>query len=324
MKNTFRLYGVGGTGANIVNTITLQSILTGYPNCHKCIIDTSTSNVGDVENTFIIPGMNGAGSDRVEANRAFSRHKDRILTDFPPDDFNVVVFSSGGGSGAGMGPALLAELIARGHTAVGIVITSCTSLKEAKNTINCIGTLQNLSINVLNKPIVCSFECNGLNEQSLEVIDNAVKQIAMCLAILSSGENHGVDKADIRHLFAYDKVTKVTPQLTQLSVFVGELKPESLNGIKTIASASLLPNNNHSELLIDQLYSFFGYLPEGYSNATTSTDEPIYYVVSANTIPDQLAFFEEKASKFISHMDEIIKTTPFKPAATSNNGFIDD
>ncbi len=281
-KNSLNLYGIGGAGINILNNINLPSDAAGFPNSHFIIIDTSKSNISRKTNnlkTFLLPGVDGAGKNRKFTYDIGKEYINKILLEHPPKDFNIIVFGLSGGTGSVLGPLLIEELLARGETVIGMGIISTASAKETSNAFNTIGTLQNISLYKVKKPIVISFYENNSTTSRL-IVDEQIETNIRALAMLVSGMNSELDKQDIIHWLNYHQSCNVSYQLVDLLIYLfdKEIKlPKELTGISV---ANLLRNKNDTELNIGQQYSCVGFCGNATLDATTHDIPSMHFIVN--------------------------------------------
>ena len=305
-QNSLLIYGCGGFGVNMVeNIINLSSDVTGFPVISYSLIDTSLSNLKNgtsknCDKPYIIRGVDGSGKNRPYAYKIALPHIDKIILENPPKDFNIVMFSMGGGSGSVIGSLLLAELIKRGHDAVGICVGSYDNAREALNTKNTFASLQHLSSMELKQPLAVGFY-NNTADNSRSSVDKRIERDVRALALLVSGNNSELDKTDIGNWLRYHSVTKVTPQLVDLLIYYGDQAPPTDVEIMGIASCSLLPSDNDNALDVGQLYGAVGYLPVAAKDATISSIPAMHFVLTNTLIP----VTANKVSDAVSNFDKI-------------------
>lgn len=306
-KNTLRIWGAGGAGANLLNLIDIPSDATGFPDTKYTIVDTSKSNLdkdqSSKSNVYLIPGVDGSGKERRFAHAVAAEHIDQILLDNPIADFNIIIFSLSGGSGSVIGPLLLEALIKRGHSVVALVITSTASAIEAKNAHDTIGTLQNLSTKKLKKPIAISFHENSpkTNRQSVDdIIINSVKS----LALLVSGANHELDKKDINKWLHFDKIP---PHLVDLIIYLSDGDQKLIENVTAISIANLLPDKQVQELSLGQQYSCVGYCPMSTQEATVHKIPSMHFILTNQFLADRVLNITSVVNDY-KKAEEILKT----------------
>ena len=247
---SLQIYAVGGFAMNVVSkfeqSVDAENLTIRY-------IDTSTANlVGDVDpaNLYIYKKgdaqMNGGGKDRRSTYAAIAPHIPEIMKKYPPQDFNIVVHSCSGASGATVGPALVGELLDRNAPVIVVQVGSQGSRKEVENTLGTLQSYVNLSASK-KKPIVAYYRENN-SASTFSEVDADVTSALFMSTLLFSDKNPGMDKADLVNLLNYQAVTTFKPELSGLEFFrdsvevpdhvvpqvmamlVGDLKPDDISG----------------------------------------------------------------------------------------------
>lgn len=287
------IYGAGGCGSNLVqNVVNIPKGATGFPDTVYTLVDTSLSNITPAgkekcNNPYIIPGLDGSGKDRKYGYKNIVGHIDKVLELHPPEDFNIVIFSLSGGSGSSAGALLMSEMIKRDIPVVGICIGSNANGIEASNTLKSVKTLQNLSVSMLKRPVVCSFYMNSSATPSSEV-DQMVESDVRALALMMSGYNSGLDSKDIGHWLRYDLVTSVPGQLVDLIIHSPKSDTPELTDVNAISVVSLLPDRDSHPLEVNQPYGCFGYLPNGVIEASQNAIRAMHFIITNGQLDDRL------------------------------------
>lgn len=152
MKNKIGFLGVGAAGSNVCDIAELYGYRTS-------VINTSPEDleaVQIVQNKLLVGNQGGAGKDRRLAKGEVKGHFEDI-TRFAADKFKdtemiYVVFSSGGGTGSGMGPIIIDLLRNRKQLqdkifgAIVILPAKTESAVAQANNIECIRELVALDI----------------------------------------------------------------------------------------------------------------------------------------------------------------------------------
>ena len=299
-KKKLNVYGCGGTGTNIIASLTLSDEAIGLPLTAYSTIDTSRSNFHEHKihqgETYILPGLDGSGKDKSIAYKNAVDKIDDILLQMPPGDFNIVVFSGSGGSGSVIGPLIVEELLKRDQLVFVILVVSTESLKESLNSYGTIGTLSNIASKIVKKPILCSFHDNARSSK-LDVNARIANEIK-ALAILSSGFNLELDKKDIGNFCNYNKVTAIGPQLVDLTILTtdSDNTPSEEINWSVISTISLLRNASVPELSVGQLYSSVGYLPISAQHSITSQMANTFYITSNEFMSSRVLEIQERIS----------------------------
>jgi len=322
-QKTLSIYGVGGFGVNMVmGNINIPVHSTGFSNTEYHVIDTSRSNIvkqdqdGKVVNTYIISGLDGQGKDRKYGYGNIEPHIDKILIKHKPKDFCIVLFSLSGGTGSIGGVLLLAELKRRGIAAIGICVGSMANGKEAINTVATINSLQNLSVNVLDEPLICDMYINGLNGTRTE-IDNRVENNVRALSLLVSGTNIELDSNDLANWINYPKVTDVPPQLIDLVIHTAK-SDTAPPDIDAISVASLLPSQKDTPIELGQVYGCMGYLPSAVVNASNDDIEPMHFILTNGLLNERMDILNTAVDNFNDNANKLKLTPMITPLTTDN------
>ncbi len=313
---TLRIYGAGGTGVNIASYFNNAS---KEPNCADlkvCYIDTSRSNIDsnmNDEDIFVLPGVNGSGKFRAENAGDIDNVTKKIVLDYPPENFNVVVFSASGGSGSVIGPLIMRELLSRGESAVAVVIGGDESVIEANNTLNTLKTLEAISQKA-DKPLVMYYEHN---EGKRSAIDSQVQLAISALAVLASQENKHLDSMDISNWLNFSKTTTVQPQLAQLEIYVDA---ETANKVQDpISVVSIYEDADQ-----DTLKSVPEYAAVGYLSSKPDRFDQFHYLISIDQVSNIASTIQSTLSEYQTRRDSRVKQGSIvsKGDSVSDNGLI--
>ena len=165
-SRSLRFYACGGTAANLLNShIKDQPMMTDVRADELyTFVDTGTANLGGVspESVFLVKnpdGKQGSGKDRRRNAANIMAALPEIMRDHKAADMNVVIFSTGGGSGSAAGPIILEELLKQGKTVFPIVVGVHSSDKSSENTIKTFVGLQGI-VDRVGRPIDVSYRQN--------------------------------------------------------------------------------------------------------------------------------------------------------------------
>lgn len=269
MKKNVRMYGCGGAGINLVSKYVHAGDEPGVANLMVAFVDTSRSNLAKLgldsdDNLFVVKKADGdeadgSGKERAEHHVAMANQVKALLQQFPPEAFNIVVFSASGGSGSPVGSIILAELLHRGLPAVAVVVGSHESEKTASNTVKTMKTLENIATKS-ELPVVMSYHINMEGTKRSDV-DHQARLMIGSLSYLASGENDGLDSTDIKRFVQYPDRNSGNVQLHTLDVFYG---PDEVNTVESpLAIASLYANPDAHDLTVKPEYNTDGYPPAG-------------------------------------------------------------
>lgn len=233
--NTVRVYACGGSATNILGDMYQEfkkgDSQPGFAKVGVAFVDTSHSNMprGAEEDFFFVepivePGQRkreGSGKDRGRNIQAAVQAAPRILQKHKPGDLNIIIHSTSGGSGSAIGPVLLDELYKTDdHDVVVIVVGSTTSKREMYNTIRTLQGYQN-AVKTHERSVHLIYFENS-KETNMSFNDTAARLRILQLLAFWSGENHGLDDADLDNFLNFSKVSEYPPALTALQFFVGQ------------------------------------------------------------------------------------------------------
>jgi len=240
-SNVLHAFFCGGAALNVGMSLFQQKGLPkneadeGFADIKTTYIDTSKSNIKSYigEDFYLIEGtsdapIDGSGKVRATNYRAVSQAVPSILHKHKPGDLNVVIHSSGGGSGAVIGPVLVSELLAQGKDVIVIQIGSTACEQEIRNTISTIQSYQGIS-EKRGKAVVSIYLENNKETPMIEN-DSRARVNTLLLAAVWSGRNQGLDSQDLDHFLNYDKVSKFAPALTGLSIYSVGVEAEIAKG----------------------------------------------------------------------------------------------
>lgn len=236
------IYAFGGTGINILNKY------LGEGKNSKLIgnvvgIDTSGANpvIDGAYPLERLEGAEGSGGNKKAHADKYPDFVKQILAKHQPNKLNIVIFSTGGGTGAGAGPWAVRYMLQKKIPVMALVVGDMSTVNEQNNTVGTLGSLYNqtkLGNSVLfsyleNGPQVTQGEVNG---RGVNVIDN--------FATMFNLENERIDYADIKNFFYYTDIVDAEPVLTQLAFL-----PESeIPNYRRVPVAAMSLYNNIDEI----------------------------------------------------------------------------
>jgi hypothetical protein len=264
----FKIYAVGGTGINVANRY-LKDGRNGKFVTDIVGFDTSEANPR-TDNLFVlerVEGAEGSGGDKKAHLEKYPDFAKQMLSKHAPDKINIVIFSTGGGTGAGLGPYLVREMLKRKIPVLSIVIGDTSSFNEQCNTVGTLKSLYNqtrLGHSVLfsymeNKPEITQGEVNAT---AVARIDNAIMMFNLT--------NERIDYADVVNFFYYNSIVDADPVLTQLT-FLGE---NDLNKYdrKPVAALSLYGDGDSIKVPFENmLYRKGGVYGESFAGVNVAT-----------------------------------------------------
>lgn len=267
------IYGCGGTGINIVSSFSKFHGKKdhGFAEINTYFIDTSESNKPkdcDESLFYKLTESNGKvidGSGKLRKTNAESivqSSKDMLLR-FKPESINLIVHSSGGGSGSVIGPVLTEEMLKRGQLVIVLIAGSSNSRIEVDNTIKTLMSYELVSKNT-GKPVPCTYRENGKSHHNVKV-DEDIRTMVAIISAMFSGENHRLDSADLNNFLNYNRITGYQPKLTLLDFYSKTLNPPQ--GLTVMSLVSLSTKNIDYSIDIPVEYMAEGILPDSLKDA---------------------------------------------------------
>lgn len=216
----FNIYLCGGVGIKIGNLFMAESRQSRHVN-QIVALDSSTANkaVDDCFPVERLEGTEGSGSDKRANMHLYKAFVKQVLSKYEPNKLNIVVFAAAGGTGSGIGPHVVRELLEAGIPVLSMVIGDDASMKELDNTVS---TLRSLAAQTqLGVPVCFTYHLNketlshsAVNRQVVQSIDSALLALNL--------DNISIDYADISNLFFFNKVVSADPILTQMTFLTDE------------------------------------------------------------------------------------------------------
>jgi hypothetical protein len=293
---TFRLYGCGGAGTNLVKAHQTSTDQIVGPSV--AYLDTSLSNLGpdNRDRAYLIDGLDGGGMKRDLNADAMRKHVSPALTQYAPADFNVVVFSGAGGTGSVFGPLLLNELVVREKPVVAAVIGDTDSAKAIENTL---GTLKTLSrIAATHKTGVAVLYTEMAPGANRREVDEKIQEGIRAIGQLTSGLNAELDTQDLIHWLHYERVTSHPPGLAILNIYNSNEKLSELHGALSVASLYGSPDDPAGVV-------HTSYRVKGYTNLPGAN--PAHFVLTQDGLNAVVEGLERKLAEHKSHADTMSK-----------------
>ena len=231
------LFGVGGAGIDCVKTILEDHIKqddSQLAQLNVILVDTSVSNYKRNEDFFkkhgvsltLIPDLDGNGQVRKSNIDKIMPHTAGIINNHTTDDdiLNVIIHSASGGSGSVISVLLMKDLMAENRNVLSMVVGDATTRNYAHNTQATLRSYESIARQA-KKPAVIKYFQNYAKSAvspklSPQEVNKKVSQAVLDLRILTSGNVHGVDSADITNFLDYTKVSSVPASLTLLTNIV--------------------------------------------------------------------------------------------------------
>lgn len=277
-SNTVKIYACGGCGTNVAKYFEQHrgKPTKGFADIEVCYIDTSMSNIDDIDpkSMFHIEGLDGSGKVRRENAEQISESVSGILQKFKPSAINIVLSSAGGGSGSVAGPSLVSELLKRDCPVIVMLIGQTDSLIELNNTINTIKSYE--SISKLRKKPVNAMYFENCKETPRAAVDKEARSAITVVAALFSKQNKGLDSADLENWLNYTKVTTYEPHLTYVNFYQGkDFNLDKNSAIISVATLTTVDVDPSIPMIVD--YQCEGVADKEVFNMI-SDDRAIHYV----------------------------------------------
>lgn len=303
MSITINMYCNGGTGMNLGKVYAKFSNQErpGFATINTIFIDTSDSNLDErvpSDKFFRIEGVDerevdGSGKKRDTNYDAIEAAINPILNRFPPADINVLMNSTGGGSGSVIGPLLLAELLARGEKVISVVVGITSCRQEVLNTKNTMLSYENIAAES-ELPVNVFYRDNA--GRSRQDVDRQVHTFLAGLSVMLSGQNRELDKEDYNNTLNYHRVTNYTPQLTFIDLFSKEVtldKGQSLVSLLTVVDSE----EDSTESNVPTEYQAAGFIHPAARNSFKAAG-PIHLAVIAGYFNPVISDLDKRLKNF--------------------------
>lgn len=243
MKNKIIVHGCGGCGANIINNVIrgLTQLGDGFPDWVINYIDSSTNNIEPINDLVVnfheikktsltASEIQGAGGDRT-ALRAIMPTNVKSYLDkcnikqYQPNEFHLVVYSLGGGTGSVAGPLITAELIGMGIPTISVLIGDHGDLIKQQQSLDTLGNLSKLA-EIKRKCLTTIYLSNtGSDITKIEKENNEeLRNILGILSVFLSGQNLDIDNGDMMNMLDMSRVPRlsVEPGIYSLLIYSGD------------------------------------------------------------------------------------------------------
>lgn len=302
-------YFCGGAAINIGKI--LKNEFQNEREFNATFIDTSDSNQreNDLGDKFYKVNrpiddnsgkrVDGSGKIRKTNYQAIRSELQAILHAHKPADFNIVIHSSGGGSGSVIGPLLVSQLLAQDRAVVVIMVGSTTCVRELSNTIDTIESYQGI-IEKHGQPVNAFYFENGRTGNKDENNSRVIISLLTLFAFWS-GENHGLDRSDLDNFLNYHRVSKFSPGFTYLDLCNGHAVATAIQQLPDTQAISsvvtLVSKGQDPEPGIRVQYHAYGEIPE-----TTLTGTHIQFPIHLYGIH---GFFSDLTNRLRSDLGEV-------------------
>lgn len=329
--NQLTVYGCGGAGANIVRTYFKFNNTDSdiFSTIIPVVLDASDSDhTTDIPDEYMYIVKDETGEQLEGGGKIRSSNYDHIkesvkdmLIKFPPTSFNIVVHSNSGASGSTIGPSIVHELLTRGEQVIVFMIGSTSSQLEISNNLRTIKSYENISSNILNKPIISVYMENNADTPKNKV-DSSLRTLIGTIAIMASGKNTKLDRTDICNFLDWTKVVSFKPCLTHLEIHGENIiipDNETLIGVLTLTD-----EDRSHESDTPKYYQAVGILPN--SNLDNVKSElPIHFCTILGHYNNVIERMNKLLSKFKTNEEATIRRTFLSDTdvkSSTDNGLI--
>jgi len=318
MPNKIKLFACGGAATNIISAMFARekNLVVGGADMAPCYIDTSRSNLNPnikAEQLYIVDtpeSSNGSGKVRKTNAKPIQESIPDILLQFKPEDINIVVASTGGGTGSVCGPLITSELLKRGLHVIVISVGTYGSEIEVRNSLRTIESYEGAA-QKNERPVPMAFFENGSAAHRPKVDQNVITMIQM-LSVLLSGHNHGLDDQDVKNFLEYQHVTSFGPHLVHLDVFQNEI--EIGKGMVAVTVASLTDEKTGADLSITVGYQCEGVVPT-HAIETIGGKVPLHFV----TVGGYFSTVTDSIKKRLSDFEAAAKAVMQRSVSVDTN-----
>ncbi|AEV89484.1 hypothetical protein OBP_047 [Pseudomonas phage OBP] len=290
----FNIYAVGGAGINVVNRFLGEGKNGKFV---KQVVGIDTSDANPVEEGLYplerLEGAEGSGGNKKTHGDKFPDFAKQLLAKYEPNKLNIVIFSTGGGTGAGLGPYLVRNMLQRKIPVLTLVVGDISTINEQNNTVSTLGSLFNqtkLGSSVLfsyleNRPELSQGQ---VNQSAVGRLDNAI----MFFNLL----NERIDYADIINFFFYNHIVDADPILTQLTFLTETELPQYDR--KAVAAISLYPNIDDIKVPFENmLYRKAGLFGSDFHGFTTAVHAVLDHGNTIDSLKEMIADKDKKANQ---------------------------
>lgn len=211
----FNIYAVGGTAIKILNRYLKEGKNGKFVDTVVGFDSSDADNVVDgLYPLERLEGAHGSGGNRRTHADKWGDFSKSMLAKYAPNKVNIVVFSTGGGTGASLGPWMVRRMLERKIPVLALVIGDSSSFNERVNTVDTLGSLYNQT--KLGHPVLFSYIEN--TEDTTHGENNAVACARIDNALMMFNlENDSIDEQDIKNFFYYTDIVQADPIMSQLT-----------------------------------------------------------------------------------------------------------
>lgn len=277
---TLRLYGCGGAGVNIIAKYIGIEQEVGCAIIKPAVMDTSESNLrkvtskSDVE-CYLLEDADGSGKIRASNVDDILSNIKPALMKVQPGDFNIVIFSGGGGSGNVFGAGIVGELLERDLPVVAIMIGCYESDIATTNTLNTLRTLESIAEDS-DKPINVSYHANN---KSRSETDKKINAVIAALSVMASGANDELDSEDVNNFVYHNKISGESGRIFMLDVLTSNEELAKVKDPLTLLSLYNHPDAPRAGVPVP-------YIAEGFTDLKRLDVDALHFVITDNVEPE--------------------------------------
>jgi cell division GTPase FtsZ len=271
MKNSIGFLGVGQAGSNIALGFERLGYNVAYLNTSK----EDLNSLKYAKHKIHVRGGEGASKNRKAVLQLASESIDEIINDVLSvltQEYIMIIFSAGGGTGSGLGPVLASYLSRIGRKVMCVTILPCEkeSPKTCENAYNTCVDISNIeglgSVFLLD---------NNNHEDKFALNDIFVKDIDSLLNLNNCSKFGNIDKSEIKTLLSTQGLSVITRQSKAKSTapFIIQGFMENIYAdIEEKAPVVVGVSTTNKSLNFDDIYCEIGYPYDdfrGISNTST-------------------------------------------------------
>lgn len=301
MKEQISILGLGAAGSNIAQLFSELEYSTAILNSSQEDLDV----IKNVAHKIKIRNGEGASKNRQAILKLAAESIDEIIENITAvlkNQYIIVIFSAGGGTGSGLSTFICSYLTQVGKTVIPVVILpddTKESIRACENTYNLLAELNN--IQGLGATFLLD---NSKHEDKFSINNKFVRDMDAFLNINNRSQMGNLDKSEIKTLLSTSGVAVLSKQSKTKST-VADVINGFRNGIYAdIESKTLMYlgiSTSNKSFLVTSLEKEFGVPYDtfiGYSEATTVA------ILTGLQLPVQrIKKFEDK----VNSMSKIVK-----------------
>jgi hypothetical protein len=343
MKNKINILCAGGAGISIADKVirAVANLGEGFADIRVRYMDTSRANIKNIthnEDDFwlvkgksaskiVISGSGGVRSDNtsdidVNVKEFMDKHK---LLSRVTGEYNIVIFSAGGGSGSVIGPLYVKNLLERGINVLPIVIGDSTSGGTAVNTLGTLATLSNISL-TQGKPLSIMYVNNHSYIEhgalgAIETVNEIIFNSLCTLSLFLSGENESLDFRDLEIFIDPSTYKKLDVPVGLCGIGIYSKTVDIPKGTIPTLTRTLSVHGTSPDINVpNPMHHKVGYVTEKNAIETYEGQFPLHMVSYLNFFTAE----ESALSKVVDDYHNIRDSMVNKPIDAPSRAVIDD